>query len=272
MYVVIAIAVVLVLAVVALRLFASRAPHFDVSPANVTEARTAGKGLLESRGRTFLVVVAHPDDAEWWSGGTLIQLAANNRVILVDSTSGDKALLGLFPDMGKLREGLETQAAKVIGYERVIFLRHGDQHLADAKDYPGQIEDLLREYRPDGVLTFDTVYESTGYRHVDHEAAGRTTIAAVQEMEASELEGQKRPTLFLTHSTRPNVAVDATPVLARKAEALDILFRYQQRNPFWWVTSWIVGLRRPQASGQNGSAGGYERIIVREELFRRVEP
>jgi LmbE family N-acetylglucosaminyl deacetylase len=240
-------------------------PHgFFAQPENLPAARAAGQELADSAGKTFLVIVAHPDDAEWWAGGTLAGLSKRNRVILVDSTSGDKAYLGMYPGMASLREGLERQAAEVLGYADVVFLRHGDQHLCDAASYPAEVESLFAKYRPDAVITFDTDDESQGYRHVDHECAGRTTLAVARKLGG--------PTLYLIHSSAPNVAVDASPQAAAKAEALTILTSYNRINPLWWAARALGLFRPPSASAKDGTSGYQPIGFGTTELFRKTQP
>lgn len=222
----------------AFAVFAPRALHAAVRPADVKAAKAAGDELLASSGKTFLVFTAHPDDAEWWAGGTLAMLSKHNAVILVLGTSGEAGNGGLQSDLGQIREKLQEQAAKIIGYTDVVFLRHPDGHLAEAKDYPGEVADILKSYRPEGVFTFDTEKEGPVYHHVDHEAAGRAALAAAR--------GTGGTTLYFIHTSAPDVIVDFAPAKAAKVEALSILWSYHGTGPlglFSRVTS-SLGLER----------------------------
>jgi hypothetical protein len=187
-------------------------------------AKTAGDQLLASRDTTVLVSIAHPDDGEWYAGGTAISLAKHNRVILLLGTSGDKGAAG-WPGVAAVREKLMLQTAKIAGYADVIFLRHPDQGLGQATAYPGEVAAAIAKYKPTIILTFDTAKEAQGYRHVDHEAAGRVTAAAAQKAGGI--------TLYLFSSSAPDVIVDYRAVAATKAEALATVGNYRIVNPFY---------------------------------------
>ena len=77
--------------------------------------------------QTYMLVVAHPDDSEFSSGGTVIQLAeAGKRVVLIQVTSGDKGS----PDatvapvvLAATREAEMLEAAANLEFERAASLR-----------------------------------------------------------------------------------------------------------------------------------------------------
>lgn len=83
-----------VLAVLCAAAFLMHLRFEGATPADVPSAKAAGDTLLALRDTTVLVVLAHPDDAEWWSGGTIASLALHNKVVLVLGTSGDKDASG----------------------------------------------------------------------------------------------------------------------------------------------------------------------------------
>jgi LmbE family N-acetylglucosaminyl deacetylase len=204
-------------------------------PRDLPSAKARGDELLASRGKTFLVITAHPDDAEWWAGGTLAGLAATgNRVILVLGTSGEQG--ANVPNLGVIREDEQQQAAKILGYAEVIFLRHPDRQLSQSAAYLPELKDLIRRISPNAVITFDVASEGWIYHHEDHRAAGRTAWEAASD----------RPDLafYLFHTSAPDVLVDYTPVKEQKKEALTILQGYQP--PSIWHS--ILGIF---SSGEN---------------------
>lgn len=125
--------------------------------------------------------VAHPDDLEFYAGGTAISLAKHNKVIVLMGTLGDKGAGG-WPCVAAVRKRLQLETAKIAGYSDVVFLRHPDQGLGEASAYPGEVQAAFERYKPTIVLTFDAADEAQGYRHVDHEAAGRTAAAVAMEL------------------------------------------------------------------------------------------
>jgi LmbE family N-acetylglucosaminyl deacetylase len=192
-------------------------------PRDLPAAKARGEELLSSRGKTFLVITAHPDDAEWWAGGTLAGLTARgNRVILVLGTSGEQG--ANVPNLGAIREDEQQQAAKILGYADVIFLRHPDRQLSQSGTYLQELRDLYRQVSPDAVITFDLANEGLIYRHEDHRAAGRAAWDAAGD--------QPDLAFYLFHTSMPDVLVDYSAVKEQKKAALTILQSYQQPS-FW---------------------------------------
>jgi LmbE family N-acetylglucosaminyl deacetylase len=107
---------------------------------------------------TLLVILPHPDDESFPMGGTLAKYAANQtRVTLICATRGEAGIEGISPEeAGKIREGELRRAAAELGLNEVRFLDYRDGTLAqvDAEEFVARLTDLLRELRPDAVLTF----------------------------------------------------------------------------------------------------------------------
>ena len=226
-------------------------------------AKTAGDELLASRETTVLVVVAHPDDLEFYGGGTAISLAKSNKVILLMGTSGDKGAGG-WPGVAPVREKLMLETAKIAGYSDVIFLRHPDQGLGQATSYPGEVKAAFEQYRPTIVLSFDTTDEAQGYRHVDHEAAGRAAAAVAKELGGV--------TLYLFSSSAPDVIVDYSPVAATKAKAFATVGDYRTVNPLYaWFVAPVLKLRSGTPGPTYGMRASFPVVGVSYgEVFRKV--
>jgi LmbE family N-acetylglucosaminyl deacetylase len=226
-------------------------------------AKAAGDELLASRETTVLVVVAHPDDLEFYAGGTAISLAKNNKVILLMGTSGDKGAGG-WPGVAPVREKLMLETAKIAGYSDVVFLRHPDQGLGQVTTYPGEVKAAFEKYKPTIVLSFDTTDEAQGYRHVDHEAAGRTASAVAKELGGV--------TLYLFSSSAPDVIVDYAPVAATKAKAFATVGNYRIVNPFYrWFVAPFLSLRGGDAGPSYGMRASFPTVGVSYgEVFRKV--
>src|SRR5579884_1916188 len=82
--------------------------------------------LLPPGGQRIMVIIAHPDDAESFCGGTMARLAAEGRDIhyLVvtrgDKGSNDPAML---PErLASIREEEQRRAAETLGVRQVTFL------------------------------------------------------------------------------------------------------------------------------------------------------
>jgi LmbE family N-acetylglucosaminyl deacetylase len=253
---------VLLLAFLALRLLAPRA----MAPAQIADpvaAKAAGDALLASRDTTTLIVVAHPDDTEWWAAGTAAMLAEHNPVVLVVGTSGERGDGGLVANLASVRERLQREGGAVIGYSHISFLRNPDGGLASATAFPQQVEDAFRTYRPANVITFDAAKEAAGYHHPDHEAAGRVTAAVAEKLGGV--------TLYLMHTSAPDVLVDYGPVKDAKAKAFAILTSYHTLTP---VVGWLSNVFGPllgPAAPTYGARAAYPQVGVSfGEVFRKV--
>lgn len=248
-------------AVFAMRLLAPRA----MAPARVADpaaAKAAGERIL-AEGGTTLIVIAHPDDLEWWAGGTAGLLAKKGPVVLVVGTSGEKGDGGLVADLGTVREQLQRQGGEVLGYSDVVFLRHPDGGLAEAASFPAEVASAIDTYKPARIITFDTAKEAAGYHHVDHEAAGRVTAAAAATAGGVEL--------LLMHTSAPDVLVDYAPIKEDKARAFAILTSYRSLTPVVGpLSSWLTALVGSKNISYGSKAAYPEVGIEYGEVFRSV--
>jgi LmbE family N-acetylglucosaminyl deacetylase len=128
-----------------------------------------------------LVIMAHPDDAEFTCSGTLAKwIKAGRQAHYVVCTSGDKGTKD--PDMtphhlAAIREEEQLAAARVLGVETVTFLRHKDGELEASKEFRAEIAMLIRRYKPDIVITHDAWRPYL--LHPDHRVVGLTTCDAI---------------------------------------------------------------------------------------------
>jgi LmbE family N-acetylglucosaminyl deacetylase len=123
---------------------------------------------------TAMVIVAHPDDAEFMCGGTVAKWCAQGwTVYYVLATSGDKGThdTDLGPqDLAAIREQEQREACRVLGVKEVIFLGYPDGFLRPDAEFRGEIVRQLRRYKPDVVITWDGFRQ--GFNHSDHRAVG----------------------------------------------------------------------------------------------------
>jgi LmbE family N-acetylglucosaminyl deacetylase len=131
-------------------------------------------------------IFAHPDDPEFFAGGTLAKWASQGaKLTLVLLTSGDKGSDD--PEMTsarlvEIREAEERAAGAVLGASEVIFLRVPDGGIYHTQELRGEITRLIRIKRPDTVMTLDPTafwYGENYINHPDHRAVGEITMAAV---------------------------------------------------------------------------------------------
>ena len=181
--------------------------------------------------RRALVVMAHPDDIEFTCGGTVAQLSDDGwHVTFCLVTSGDKGtkdpMLGP-ADLGALREAEQEAAARELGIQRCIFLRVPDGHVEDDSEFRGQMVRVLRDVRPELLITWDGY---RGFNHRDHRTVGIAALDAAfplarnansyAEQVATGVEPVRVNTVLLAGSNEPNHFVDVSDQQDRRIDAL----------------------------------------------------
>ncbi len=168
-----------------------------------------------------LIVMAHPDDAEFVCGGTIAKLCAEGRrVTYVLATSGDKgtAERDIEPwALAARREAEQRNAAATLGAQSCAFLGYPDGFLEDTADLRGKLVRLIRTLRPDLLITWDGFRRS--FNHRDHRAIGvaaldatfplaRDHLAYPEHLTGEGLEPHKVGEVWLAGTDDPNYYVD----------------------------------------------------------------
>ncbi len=129
----------------------------------------------------LMVVMPHPDDAEFGIAGTVVRLTREGkRVVYVVCTNGDKGTsdMNMKPEeLVKIREQEQLAAAKLLGVSDVVFLRYPDQGLEDTHDFRRALVRVIRRYRPSVVATADPYRKYMWHR--DHRITAQVTLDAV---------------------------------------------------------------------------------------------
>jgi LmbE family N-acetylglucosaminyl deacetylase len=143
--------------------------------------------------RVAMVIMAHPDDAEFGCAGTVATWAREGwdvyYVIITDASGGgpDEAT-----DVGPAarsaitatRKAEQRAAAAVLGLRDVIFLDKPDGLLEPTLELRRDLVRLMRRYRPTRVVCQSPERSwrpamAIGRYHPDHMAAGVATLAAI---------------------------------------------------------------------------------------------
>lgn len=149
---------------------------------------------------TLMAVHAHPDDESSSTGGVLARYSSEGvRCVVVTCTDGE---YGDAP--GKIKPGQDghdtksvaavrqaelTKALDILGVEHRHPLHYHDSGMPDwnfkeqeqafcnvpLEEVSAKLADLMEEYRPDVLITYD---EDGGYMHPDHLHAARAALAA----------------------------------------------------------------------------------------------
>lgn len=140
------------------------------------------KNRLFAKGTRILVVTAHPDDAEFYIGGTLTQLGKTAEIYEVVCTDGDKAYYGPFADPmeNRIVRRVEVEdALRVWHGKQAFFLAHPDGRLRANEQLVDQLIDLMQKLRPEYVLAFDGAFPPR-MSHQDHRRSGDAALEAAR--------------------------------------------------------------------------------------------
>jgi LmbE family N-acetylglucosaminyl deacetylase len=188
-------------------------------------------------GSRVLVVMAHPDDAEFGCGGTIAKWAAAGKEInYVLCTSGDKGSNdpNVVPyQLARTRRAEQVNAARVLGARDAVFLSYEDGTLRNTLELRRDIVRQIRRFKPDAVICQDPTMRFGGNRylnHPDHRAAGDACLDAVYpsardphvfpELLVEGLEPHKVREVFMSTAQNPDVWIDIGECFERKLEGL----------------------------------------------------
>jgi LmbE family N-acetylglucosaminyl deacetylase len=134
----------------------------------------------------ILVILAHPDDPEFFCGGTIARwTTAGHHVVYCLLTCGDKGTKDreMAPEsLCSLRQGEQLAAAAVLGVHQVRFLDYPDGYLTPDLKLRRDITRIIRQEQPDVLVTCDPTnlyVREVLLNHPDHRAAGQAALDAV---------------------------------------------------------------------------------------------
>jgi LmbE family N-acetylglucosaminyl deacetylase len=142
--------------------------------------------LAKAEDERVLVVIAHPDDAEFWLGGTVAKWAAAGvsvtYCVLTDGEAGGFDPLVPRAVVPRIRRAEQEKAAAVLGVSGVSFLglREGEVRLGNVELHRELVR-LIRRVRPQRVVTWSPEWNWQRFRscHPDHLATGTLTLQAI---------------------------------------------------------------------------------------------
>ena len=180
-----------------------------------------------------MVVVAHPDDAEFGFGGTLAKLVKEGmELAYVICTNGNKGSGDpdmTSPRLAVIREQEQRAASAAIGTKDVTFLGYGDGELESTREVIGKIVREIRRFKPD-ILFCQDPHQRIRHNHRDHRMAGQSAFDAVfpyardhlhfPEHLAEGFETHKVAEIYTTMGDDPEVVMDISDVIEIKVKAL----------------------------------------------------
>ena len=147
--------------------------------------------LEELRHKTILLFTPHPDDDTFCCAGTLALLANNgNNVRIVIYTNDDKGSYD--PEMtserlARIRMREEEEACRILGIpkDHISWLEYHDGMLeyANTRDLVEEVTKVIRQVRPEVVLSIDPGSEYVRWHKTDHRMAANNTMDAIRAAE-----------------------------------------------------------------------------------------
>jgi LmbE family N-acetylglucosaminyl deacetylase len=147
----------------------------------------------DGEGRVALVIMAHPDDAEFGCAGTVAAWAregwAVSYVVCTDASGGgadDATDVG--PEararITATRKAEQRAAGDILGLRDVLFLDYPDGRMQPTLELRRDIVRVVRRYRPERVILQSpervwTPAYTIPRHHPDHLAVGEATLAAL---------------------------------------------------------------------------------------------
>ena len=187
--------------------------------------------LLPPGGQRILVVMAHPDDAEFICGGTIARLAAEGRdihyLLVTSGNRGSHEVDMTMERLAKIREEEQRRAAEALGVHEVSFLGYNDGEVEASLALRRELVHAIRRVQPDVLFTFDPwrPYEI----HPDHRNVGLCALDAVAsarmpmyypEQLTTGITEHRLKQVYFFSTNQPNHWVDVSDFMDKKLEAL----------------------------------------------------
>src|ERR1041384_5606704 len=193
----------------------------------------AASDLTTVRGKTVMVVQAHPDDAESRCAGTVALLKKNgNRIVYVVCSNDDKGTYdphATLKSQAALRKAEEEQAVRVLGIDVLEWLGYEDGwvDMVPKDKLRGDVVRMIRKYRPDILLAFDP---RTVDEHMDHRASAFAAMDAVtaspfplyypEHLRKQKLQPWEVAEVYYYDTPNPNTWIDIGSTIETKIDAL----------------------------------------------------
>jgi LmbE family N-acetylglucosaminyl deacetylase len=218
-----------------------------------------------------MVIVAHPDDAEFTMAGTISLWTRSGcqvtYVICTDGNAGSHEPGMTREKLAQIRRGEQHAACATLGVDDVVFLGYDDGQLQPSLQLRRDLVRVIREYKPEVVLTSDPtrLFGGDNYiNHPDHRAAGQAALDAVAPASGMPLlwpevgAPHRVAQVYVYGNDQANLWVDISDTVEIKIEALK---KHASQLGDWDPTERIKGW-----SAQTGK----DRGLAHAESFRVI--
>lgn len=229
---------------------------------------------------------AHPDDQEFTIAGTLAKWAkAGCEIISVVITSGDSGSndpekgAEYKPVLAKLREAEQRAANAVLRVKETIFLHYPDGELEATLPLRRELTRLIRQYRPEAVLTGNPdgwFYGNEYLNHPDHRAAAEAALTAVfpsagtrlifTDLLAAGYEPHNVKRVYVHGVEKPDTWVDISAEIEVKIESLRKHASQLDEDPEKMIREWAA--EEGKETGLAFAEAFKVMILVNEEEHR----
>lgn len=187
--------------------------------------------------KKFLVFSPHPDDVDFGCSATVAKLTSEgNEVVYCIVTNGEKGVHKVHQSkraMMLMREQEQRAAARTVGVREVIFLREADGTLENTQDLRRRLTRVVREVRPDIVISQDPgnqTFDSFGRFHRDHRVTAEAVFDALYpavgsigffpELTKADIMPHQIEEVWFWGTDKPNMWVDVSRTMDKKIGAL----------------------------------------------------
>jgi LmbE family N-acetylglucosaminyl deacetylase len=177
--------------------------------------------------KKILIILAHPDDPEFFMGATIARWAeAGHDISYCLLTPGERGTSEpeiTTEEVGKQRRVEQSRAGEVLGVNNIRIMDFSDGYLTPSIEARKQVVRVIREERPHILVSCDPTnfFPRLDYvNHPDHRAAGQIVMDAVFPAAGSRLyfsdlvdegfEPHSPEELWLSLTAEPNLIIDVT--------------------------------------------------------------
>ncbi len=198
---------------------------------------------MEETPQRVLVVIPHPDDAEFWCGGTVAKWASEGAsvhyLLCTDGGKGASDRQVAAEELAAMRRDEQQRAVVILGIKDVVMLGHPDGELEDTQEFRKELVRQVRRVRPEVVICPEPYRRNLAW-HRDHRITGQVTLDAVfpcardhlhfeDLWDREGLEPHKTGTVLFWGAEEPDTYVDVSNFIKKKTEAV-LAHKSQMKN------------------------------------------